>query len=773
MKTLRVVVPLLIATLLLSLPACGGGDSSTGPPPPPPAPPPPPPPSVQRSLTVLGAGTGSGTVTSNPAGLDCTSTAGVTSGSCSADFDDGTAVTLTANPAAGSAFVAWSGDCTGGGTCNLTMDADKNATAQLDLAVQGDLTISSISPSPLVEGASATISGTGFSPVASNNTVLIDGAAATVNSATETMLAVTLPTFDCRPGRSVDVQVAVAGVSSNPVTQALVPKEAFVQMGIGEQQILQNPADFCLQFEESVADEAYLVGIQSVSEVASALTPVQVTSVSSGNLAASLVPSGVQGQRSLVKGGQRAPLIAPRWRRHRRAEARLREQERRILSDIRTDALLSSAPIRANIRAAVPPVSVGDVIPMGVEVLGSEDLCNDFTPVNAEVRTIGTRGIWLEDQANPAGGYSQADFDALSNRLDTQILQVDVDFFGEPTDIDGNGRVVILITQEVNKAEGTLGFVFAGDLFSQLDCPSSDEGEVYYGRTPDPSGTVTPSGPYTLAEALVDAPRLMVHEIAHIIQNRRLFTGAFPMAVWMSEGQARIAEEQLGHRVEGRSAGQNLGADVLFNLAGTDEQAWYLPALTELANYFGFGVDPMDEVIRIQGAPQECGWLGRESSAPCIGSLVNGVAWSLIRWADDHFSGSFPGGSPGFQQALIDNASVGFANLEGRTGQSIETMLAQWAATLYVDDRVAGLAEKLTFPSWNLFDVDQTVIEQARLMPTGRGFADFQSALTVAAASSGYFRLSGGPRQNTAVRFRGSADEVLLTTMQLWIVRLQ
>ncbi|MCK5411455.1 MAG: IPT/TIG domain-containing protein [Gemmatimonadetes bacterium] len=699
----------------------------------------------------------------------------MTSGSCSADFDDGTAVTLTANPAAGSAFVAWSDDCTGGGTCNLTMDADKDATAQLQLAVQGSPTISSISPSPLVEGASATISGTGFSAVASNNTVLVDGAAATVNSATETMLEVTLPIFDCRPGRSVDVQVAVAGLSGSPVPRALMPKEAIVQMGIGEQQILQNPTDFCLQFEDSVADEAYLVGIQSVSEVASALTPVQVTSVSSGKLAASLVPSGVQAERSLVKGGQQVPLIAPRWRRHRRAEARLREQERRILSDIRHDALVRSAPLRANISAAVPPVSVGDVIQMRVPDLSGENFCLDFITVNAEVRTIGTRGIWLEDQANPTGGYSQADYDALSDRLDNQIYQVDVDFFGEPTDIDGNGRVVILITQEVNKPEDApLAFVFPGDLFPQLDCPSSDVGEVFYSRAPDPNGTVTLSGPYTLAEAIEDAPLLLVHEIAHIIQNRRLFTFASFMAVWMLEGQAFIAEEELGHRVEGRSAGQNLGADVLFNSAGADERTWYLRLFGSLVSYFGFGVDPMDEVIRVRGAPHECGWLGRESSEPCMGSLVNGVAWSLIRWADDHFSGSFPGGSPGFQQALIDNAAVGFANLEGRTGQSIETMLAQWAATLFVDDRIAGLAENLTFPSWNLFDVDQSVIEQAQLLPTGRGFGDFQSALfTVAAASSAYFRFSGGPRQNTAVRFRGSADEVLRTDMQLWIVRLR
>src|SRR5439155_21371057 len=63
------------------------------------------------ALTVSKAGTGTGTVTSAPAGITC----GVT---CSASFASGTAVTLTAAPAAGSTFSGWSGGgCSGTGPC--------------------------------------------------------------------------------------------------------------------------------------------------------------------------------------------------------------------------------------------------------------------------------------------------------------------------------------------------------------------------------------------------------------------------------------------------------------------------------------------------------------------------------------------------------------------------------------------------------------------------------------------------------------------------------
>jgi Divergent InlB B-repeat domain/WD40-like Beta Propeller Repeat len=74
-------------------------------------------------LTVNKAGSGVGTVTSSPAGIDC----GV---DCTEAYDEGTPVTLTASP--GAAFGGWSGACTGPGTCTVTMDASKSVTATFD-----------------------------------------------------------------------------------------------------------------------------------------------------------------------------------------------------------------------------------------------------------------------------------------------------------------------------------------------------------------------------------------------------------------------------------------------------------------------------------------------------------------------------------------------------------------------------------------------------------------------------------------------------------------
>ncbi|GAA1934834.1 hypothetical protein GCM10009815_31860 [Nocardioides marmoribigeumensis] len=77
----------------------------------------------QPVLSVTRSGSGSGTVTSNPAGIDCGST-------CSAAYADGTSVTLSATPAAGSRFAGWSGGgCSGTGTCVVTVGPGVTVTA--------------------------------------------------------------------------------------------------------------------------------------------------------------------------------------------------------------------------------------------------------------------------------------------------------------------------------------------------------------------------------------------------------------------------------------------------------------------------------------------------------------------------------------------------------------------------------------------------------------------------------------------------------------------
>ena len=78
------------------------------------------------SVSVSRDGSGNGTITSSPGGINCGTI-------CSANYLGGRVVTLTATPAVNSAFSGWSGDCTGRArTCTVTVTSSLNVTATFD-----------------------------------------------------------------------------------------------------------------------------------------------------------------------------------------------------------------------------------------------------------------------------------------------------------------------------------------------------------------------------------------------------------------------------------------------------------------------------------------------------------------------------------------------------------------------------------------------------------------------------------------------------------------
>ncbi|SJZ88798.1 M6 family metalloprotease domain-containing protein [Trichlorobacter thiogenes] len=89
-------------------------------------------PPVTKTLTVSKSGTGSGTVSSSPAGISCGST-------CSANFLQNENVTLTAAGDAGSIFTGWSGgNCSGTGTCTVSLADDTAVTATFVTTTLGE-----------------------------------------------------------------------------------------------------------------------------------------------------------------------------------------------------------------------------------------------------------------------------------------------------------------------------------------------------------------------------------------------------------------------------------------------------------------------------------------------------------------------------------------------------------------------------------------------------------------------------------------------------------
>jgi phospholipase C len=117
----RSELPLLLLFFSVAMSGCGGGPSNPSPPPP-----------NQVRLTV--SVTGSGIVTSNPAGINCPDT-------CTANFPSGTSVTLTAAAASGFNFSGFSGACSGS-SCKLVLSNDQDVSAAFVASSSDQLTVS-------------------------------------------------------------------------------------------------------------------------------------------------------------------------------------------------------------------------------------------------------------------------------------------------------------------------------------------------------------------------------------------------------------------------------------------------------------------------------------------------------------------------------------------------------------------------------------------------------------------------------------------------------
>ena len=82
-----------------------------------------------RSLVVTRTGNGAGSVAGS--GIDCGS-------DCFESHDEGNSLTLTATALPGHRFAGWSGDCSGTGTCQLTMSHNRSVTAVFMKIEDGD-----------------------------------------------------------------------------------------------------------------------------------------------------------------------------------------------------------------------------------------------------------------------------------------------------------------------------------------------------------------------------------------------------------------------------------------------------------------------------------------------------------------------------------------------------------------------------------------------------------------------------------------------------------
>jgi hypothetical protein len=740
--------------LVLALTSCGGGDGTTQPPTP-----------VPTTVSVTPA-----TSTLNALGATVQLSAQVRD-------QNGTimsqAVSWTSS-SAGVATVSQNGLVTAVSEGQATITAaagTASGTATVSVATTPP-TVTAVSPATMVEGATATLTGTDFATVPANNVVTVGGEEAQVLSASSTTLTIRVPAL-CEPTiREVQITVRSNGLPAAPLDHPIGPG-APLAVTDGQQTVIAGGGAVCLQLPDSPDPADYLVGVQSLSEEAVELTSVAFRSIRApGGVA---VPQLVAAPSpSATAGSVLAPLEderSLRIRDHRRAEARLIARDAEMVNGGAGLELVT--PGAAAVGAAVPNLDIGQTLDLKVRDINGEANCSQGADITATVTARTAHSLWLVDDGNPANGFTQSEIQDLAADFESKIYGPHVGVFGEPSDIDNNGRVAIVVTKEINKtngSEGTFqGFVTACDFFSRASAPASNEGEVFYVLAPDPTGT---HGQTVLKESVADIiPFVLAHELTHITQfGQRLALGRSLPAIYHLEGQATFAEEIVGHSVEGNQPGQNYGADVAWDFAEVASARWYRGQFSDLLWWFGGrpNTEPQDE--QVPGAPEECGWIG-ELEDQCISrQSYYGLPWSFLRWASDQF---FAGNEAALQRALINSSRTGLDLYESAIGRSREDLFPAWAAALYLDDR-EDVDRSLSFTSWDLVDVFESgvVVPTGRLIPRMRAFESFTDNVRVRAGSTAYWRISGVAQPATAIRVRQGGGAPLPDYLLVWVVKI-
>lgn len=350
------------------------------------------------------------------------------------------------------------------------------------------------------------------------------------------------------------------------------------------------------------------------------------------------------------------------------------------------------APTGGARRAITPGVpAVGDLWTLNVAQGCSGTLDNRV----GRVRTVGTNVIIVGDTANPAGGFTTAQYDSIALEFDSIAYPVVTSNFGASTDVDGNGRIVLFFTRAVNELSPpassslTYGYFTNRDVFTTdpVDgCERSNAGEILYMLVPDPTGAVN-SNVRTVSQVRGNVIRQAGMELQSLVNafRRAYVTGATSFEEpWLDEGLSRIASELMFYRTSvGLAPGQNI---VVTNLTTGPNASRRVAAFNTYAN---------------SGLGEMRSWLQRPDTTAALKGTTTlasmGATWGFLRYAADRVGGT----QPSFWSSLVDSNLTGKANIANAIDADADEWLRDFTMGMYADDAVAGIDTRYMNPSWN------------------------------------------------------------------------
>ncbi|HUP90115.1 MAG TPA: IPT/TIG domain-containing protein, partial [Longimicrobiales bacterium] len=582
--------------------------------------------------------------------------------------------------------------------------------------------IASISQVSARAGDTVTIIGSNFSMTIDDNIVLFGGFRGKTVSATATQLRAVVPL--CVPTRAVGVQALLGAVSSNTVSLSVSGSTASaLSMLRGEVRVFTDPNELaCFRLPGGILGMSMLLVPQNYSEVVGSVTNIQVTGLTGSTTAASFAAPITLLQPMLD--------VASAWEMH------LRRNEQQMSRG----PVASLRPNPSTIAAACAG-AVGDRCTF--QVLDKD---NKFQTVTAEIKVLTAHSIIAQDITAPANGLTAADFTSLGNVFEDPIYSTDIATFGNVSDLDHNNRVVILLTPLVNALtdKGTSGFIagffYGCDLLTKAACSGSNEGEIFYALTADPTGVFSDARSRT--GVLASLPPVIAHEFQHMINFG--LRGNSTDALWLSEGMAHHAEDVVADVFEQRG---------------------------DFANASSFRAQNTLRANRFLRTTTATSLVGEDE----VGTLEQrGAAWLFVKYLAVQYGNAI-------LKQLSSSKLSSVTNVTTQAAKSWTSLLSDWSIAIWADDapELAGatLKKEHTFPGINLRQRLANNDGSYPLKPTTYAFEDFVFKATLPASAQAYLQATatGGAPKQLNLSYTGSLGGAFAINAapQLSILRVQ
>ena len=341
---------------------------------------------------------------------------------------------------------------------------------------------------------------------------------------------------------------------------------------------------------------------------------------------------------------------------------------RRARAAVASGAWRMSPASAARPAAAVPAVGSTRTF----EVVSSFDTKNPtYAAVDAELAYAGTNILVYVDVQSPTNGFTPDQLIAFSKLFDETLYPLDIAAFGNPSDIDGNQHVIMLLTPIVNAlvtkaACETGGYV--GGFFDGFDLVSnsvdSNHGEVFYAVVPDPSASV--SCAHTVDQLLEVVPATFLHELQHLISFSQhvVVNNGNAEEGWLDEGMSLVAEE-LGSTYYEQKYPPPSGRTNPTQLFPDSAEGYIIGQLDDSYSYLS-RTDTASTTLH-SDADGGLAWRGGD--------------WLLLRWLGDQKGTAF-------YQQLEHNRTTGIANIAAAAGEPFPGLFGDFSLALWTDSIV-------------------------------------------------------------------------------------